>query len=359
MQALSRNLLFGLSSAVAVGAIAFISWRVADQNPRLFTKPEPARAVVSSEPAPVTPPPSLALKGASTGDLTGGAAIPAQPTFDIVRVEPSGEAVVAGRAKPGSTVRLLNKGVIIGSAKVDENGQFAMVPPSLGPGEHLLSLEVDGIPVSAASQTVAIVVPGERKGEVVVALTEPGAATRILSERAPAAPAVATTLAIRSVEVDDAGGFYATGVGAPGSTIRLSLNGSPVTIVTANDQGRWSLKVERGMSPGAYIVRADHMNGAGQIVAQAEVPFDYPARAVAAAPRNPAAPATGADAVVAEVQSVTVQRGDSLWRISQKLLGNGLRYTQIYAANSTQIRNPSLIYPNQILVVPQGGKTTN
>jgi nucleoid-associated protein YgaU len=30
-----------------------------------------------------------------------------------------------------------------------------------------------------------------------------------------------------------------------------------------------------------------------------------------------------------------------------------MRYRQIYAANSSQIRNPSLIYPGQIFVVPK------
>jgi hypothetical protein len=275
--------------------------------------------------------------------------------FDIVRVEPTGEAVVAGRAKPGVVVRLLNKGVVIAQVKVDENGQFAIVPPSLGVGDHLLSLEIDGAPASATAQTVAVSVPREVKGEVVVALTEPGAATRILSDPAPAAPAVESKLVIRSVEVDDAGGFYATGTGAPGSTIRLSLNGAPVTSVTANDSGRWSLKVERGMNPGAYTVRADHLDAAGKVIAQAEVPFDYPARMASAAARGLAS-GSGSDAVIAELQSVTVQRGDSLWRISQRMLGNGQRYTQLYAANSTQIRKPSLIFPNQILVVPPGVK---
>ena len=45
--------------------------------------------------------------------------------------------------------------------------------------------------------------------------------------------------------------------------------------------------------------------------------------------------------------------GDSLWAISAHLYGNGLRYAQIYAANAGQIRNPSLIYPGQIFVLPQ------
>ncbi len=356
MQAQSRTLLFGLSSVVAVGAIAFISWRIADQNPRLFTRAEPPRSSVASEPVqpaaklpapetPATPPAANPAGGASIGN----------PVFDIVRVEPTGEAVVAGRAKPGALVRLLNKGVVIAQVKADENGQFAIVPPSLGAGDHLLSLEIDGAPASSTAQTVAVSVPKDVKGEVVVALTEPGAATRILSDQAPVAPSVETKLTIRSVEVDDVGGFYATGTGAPGSTIRLSLNGAPVTSVTANDQGRWSLKVERGMNPGAYTVRADHLDASGRVIAQAEVPFDYPARLANAAARS-AASGSGSDAVIAELQSVTVQRGDSLWRISQRMLGNGQRYTQLYAANSTQIRNPSLIFPKQILVVPQGVK---
>jgi nucleoid-associated protein YgaU len=105
-------------------------------------------------------------------------------------------------------------------------------------------------------------------------------------------------------------------------------------------------------------VRADQIDAAGKILAQAEVPFDYPERPappqVAAPAPAPAKPGDAAHAVVPEVRSVTVQRGDSLWRISQRLLGSGYRYTQIYAANNNQIRNPSLIYPNQILVLPEG-----
>jgi nucleoid-associated protein YgaU len=47
-----------------------------------------------------------------------------------------------------------------------------------------------------------------------------------------------------------------------------------------------------------------------------------------------------------------VSRGDSLWRISQRIYGKGYRYTVIYGANQTQIRNPNLIYPGQIFVLP-------
>jgi nucleoid-associated protein YgaU len=42
-----------------------------------------------------------------------------------------------------------------------------------------------------------------------------------------------------------------------------------------------------------------------------------------------------------------------LWNISSKFYGEGLRYTVIYQANSGQIRDPNLIYPGQVFVVPK------
>ncbi|MCM0019941.1 MAG: LysM peptidoglycan-binding domain-containing protein, partial [Tagaea sp.] len=45
--------------------------------------------------------------------------------------------------------------------------------------------------------------------------------------------------------------------------------------------------------------------------------------------------------------------GNSLWRISRRIYGEGLRYTTIYAANREQIRDPDLIFPGQIFAVPK------
>ncbi len=61
---------------------------------------------------------------------------------------------------------------------------------------------------------------------------------------------------------------------------------------------------------------------------------------------------SAAAAVVPEIQTATVEKGNSLWRISHDTLGRGTRYTEIYAANSSQIRDPKLIYSGQILVIP-------
>ena len=51
------------------------------------------------------------------------------------------------------------------------------------------------------------------------------------------------------------------------------------------------------------------------------------------------------------LQTYTVQPGDSLWSISQRLYGNGAYWPMLFGANAGSIRNPNLIYPGQTLVV--------
>ena len=51
-------------------------------------------------------------------------------------------------------------------------------------------------------------------------------------------------------------------------------------------------------------------------------------------------------------QTVTVEKGDTLWAISAKYYGAGAQYTKIYGANTDKISNPNLIYPGQVLTIP-------
>ena len=48
----------------------------------------------------------------------------------------------------------------------------------------------------------------------------------------------------------------------------------------------------------------------------------------------------------------TVVKGDNLWDLAIKYYGDGLRYADIFSANSSQIHDPNLIYIGQIFVVP-------
>jgi nucleoid-associated protein YgaU len=50
--------------------------------------------------------------------------------------------------------------------------------------------------------------------------------------------------------------------------------------------------------------------------------------------------------------SVIIRRGDTLWQISRRVYGKGVRYTTIYVANKTQINDPDRIMPGQIFSMP-------
>jgi nucleoid-associated protein YgaU len=50
--------------------------------------------------------------------------------------------------------------------------------------------------------------------------------------------------------------------------------------------------------------------------------------------------------------SVIIRRGDTLWQISRRIYGKGVRYTTIYLANEDQISNPDRIIPGQVFGVP-------
>ncbi len=52
----------------------------------------------------------------------------------------------------------------------------------------------------------------------------------------------------------------------------------------------------------------------------------------------------------------TVEKGDTLWAIAEKTLGNGAKYEQIFEANKPMLSHPDKIYPGQVLRIP-GGKS--
>ena len=48
----------------------------------------------------------------------------------------------------------------------------------------------------------------------------------------------------------------------------------------------------------------------------------------------------------------TVVKGDNLWKISEKTLGKGARYMEIFEANRPMLKDPDKIYPGQVLRIP-------
>ena len=267
-------------------------------------------------------------------------------------------------------------GKTVAEATADASGEFVIIPPALAPGDHSLSLAAGaGAAAPETSKVVAISVPQPEAKAASAATTLPATAAAApapspppaLALRTLATPAPAVSrVAIRSVEADAAGGLIARGSAGPNATVRFYLNGSSVADAKTQSDGRWSLTIKNGMTPGGYMMRADEINpGDASVVASADTPFDYPApvsgasqaTAATAAPANtgrPTAPAS-ADAVVDSVQTALVRPGHTLWALSQNYYGDPTRYPVIYEANKWEIHNPNLIYPGEVFVMPTFG----
>jgi LysM domain len=301
------------------------------------------------------------------------------PTFDVARIEPTGEAVIAGRTTPGATVELLRNGELHDRVVADQSGQFVMVPPRFPSGTYELTLQskqIDGKQVTS-KQSVAVAIEPGSTDRPLTALMTPGKPTVVLSQP-PARDPKSGAMVVESVEIEPGGKFHASGHAHPSGAVRLYLNEAFVASVTAGADGRFAITINEGVAPGNYRVRLDEVEpNSGAVRARAEVPFNVPdtmdtasvpPRAKASKPRDTAAArqpqqaAAGAGilsdggspstAVVPKIATATVSRGDSLWRLSRQTYGVGTRYAVIYKANREQIRNPNLIHPGQTFVLP-------
>ncbi|WP_207182314.1 LysM peptidoglycan-binding domain-containing protein [Methylobacterium indicum] len=325
---LRRGLVLG-----AVGLVAgFVLIGVAASGTRLFSLVSPDAEPPVSTPAPVAalpaPSPAISAPVAPVPAAPAPAAPEGTPAFDIVRVEPDGSSVVAGRTRPGAEVALLRDGRPFASTRADAAGNFALVPPTLPPGTSEITLQStapDGTRLTGRDSAVVVVAP-DRRAKPLVAVTAPGQPTAVLSlpETAPPGPAEAKVASeakpspgasaspeskappkaearsgapngkgaaervakdearpapVKVVGVDaEAGGrLYVTARGAPKAALRLYLNDTLVAPGQAGPDGRIAFTIGGGVKPGDYRVRVDQVDPAsGKVETRAETAFAMP-----------------------------------------------------------------------------------
>ena len=191
---------------------------------------------------------------------------------------------------------------------------------------------------------------------------EPAVAPKVEPAATPQAEPVATpapTVTIDAVELENGKSFYAAGSAASGAVIRLYVDDKAVGDTKA-DKGRWLYQGKVELAPGKHLVRIDQIGADGAVIARAEVPFQIaedglsaPTLASGVGSAQAGAGSAG-EAKPAEPETLIIRRGDNLWMIAKRLYGKGIRYSTIYQANTDQIRNPDLIYPGQVFVIPEG-----
>ncbi len=279
---------------------------------------------------------------------------PISPSFDVVKVGPTGTAVIAGRAEPGSKVTVRDGDKVIGEVTADRRGEWVLVPDQpIGPGDRLLSLEAAGPKAGVtvrSDETVALSISPSKPGgkeETALAVVLPrdgNGAARVLQRpdrSLPSSPGTPSTdkqlaLSMDALEYDDQGRVVLSGRATPGASVQIYAGNQPLATATADAAGEWSATSTRVVGPGRVELRLDQLGKDARVVQRIVMPL-----------------AQAAAAELTPGQIYTVQPGNNLWQISRRAYGVGTRYLIIYSANLSQIRDPERIYPGQVFRLPK------
>lgn len=328
-----------------VAIVAALAWHLSTRGLRDTDQAAAPAPAAGQSGAPVT---SMLAPPAPTKP-------PASPSFDVVRVNPDGRAVIAGRAAPGAKVTVMDGGKPIGTVDADARGEWVLLPDeklSAGTRELTIRAEARDGKVSSSEQSVVLVVPdaaaqpggpatagatseGGRPGALAVVVPQEGGSTVLQTPSDSAGLARSNDLVLGSVDYDADGNITINGRAPADTQVQVYVNDKLLGRSTAGADGIWRLSPKDPVAVGQYQLRIDQIQPDGKVVARLEVPFVRTETGEVYASR------------------VTVVRGNSLWRIAERIYGRGLRYTVIYEANRAQIRDPDLIYPGQVFYLPR------
>jgi nucleoid-associated protein YgaU len=271
------------------------------EEPPLVEPPKPAEPVIMAEPpAAIAEPPAAAAEPAEKTNVI--------PSFDTVRVEPTGEALIAGRAEPGAEVVVKFNGLAVGTAVANADGAFVVTPDKpLPTGAGALSIESKSNEVVVASaDSVAVDVKAGAVDTPMVAVLKSDEPTKVI--QVPAKPALppSKTVNLDTVDYDQTGNIVFGGRGPAGSKVQLYVDNKAYGLADIGGGGTWTFAGLSPLAVGPHALRADEIGSNGAVKSRIEMPFyrEEPAK-VATAPVTPEAPKPVEVATAEEVPAVT------------------------------------------------------
>ncbi len=291
----------------------------------------PAAATAPAEQTAATPVPEQTAEPAAAASSEQMAAAPSEPaappepepepepapkvevpTFDTVRLEKTGEAVIAGRAQPGSEVIVKLNGEPLGKTVANADGAFVLIPEKpLPAGSGAITIEATGkgdLQPVTSEQSVAVIVPEGQPQQALVAVVSPNAPTKVLqkpepvaAEPAPATPEPAAQpaaeqkpaklVSIDAVDYDPSGNIVFSGQGETGNTARIYVDNAFLGDAPVGEDGRWSFSGTANVAQGVHTLRVDGLDAKGSVLNRVEVPFFREEQTKVADATPPAAPA--------------------------------------------------------------------
>jgi nucleoid-associated protein YgaU len=349
----------------------------------LITVPKPEQP--KTQPPAAEPPPAAAdAPPAAEPPAQGGqdvAAAPAAPeetapapapgeirvTVEAVEIE-GRKIFVAGIADAGRRVRAYANTILLGDAVTSPGGRFLVeAERDLPVGDYIIrvdALGADGVKVIARAAVPFQREPGENIAAVAPPATQPPAPQPAAEGDKPADVAVAPAAE------PPATGKPADAAAPPASdkpADTAEAPPEPAAPPSAADQPADTAAAPAGppavdkpadvaIAPQEPSPPADADQAADGNAAPADASAPPAAKAPAASDVAEAPPETLAPKLQSVDGAVIIRRGDSLWRISRRVYGHGVRYSTIYLANQDQIRDPDMIWPGQVFKVPEKTK---
>lgn len=342
-------------------------------------------SLTAVEPRPVT---NSVEAPKSAQDVTQGPVAGAAPSVDTAGIDHRGKASFTGTATPGDTVSLIWDGKPLRTAQADPKGSWSIeFKAPIKRDEHELY-------VAAKGKDGRIVI-GPQRATIRPAAKDSGLPRITLktAEQAPAAPQGGqgsapepkTGLVVEKITLGDAGMTVLTGKADPGAMVKVAINGMAAGDARVAADGTWTLVAPNPSGKAADHVRLQLIGAEGAKLDEAELPYKVPATAPKVAiketreksdsatvvPLDPIIDAKASAKTAPAVEDlaaafkpeiakpskpkrkvIRVRRGDSLWRISRRHLGNGKKWASFYKLNKRKIDNPNLIYPGQTLIIP-------
>ncbi|MDN2583193.1 peptigoglycan-binding protein LysM, partial [Aquibium sp. ELW1220] len=298
-----KVLLFLIGGLATIGAVAYYvdgpGKGSLGNAPMVAALPED-KAAPQADAAPA---PSAAVEPAAAEPQVVGNEQVLAPTFDLLRVEPDGSMVIAGRSTPKAGIEVVVGSNVIATATANADREFVVVlDEPLKPGNYqivLRSTSPDNV-VATSLETALVSVPDSPSGEVLALVEEPGKASRLITVpegEAPAAVAAATDDAAAGTAAALVAEAPATSFEPPAAVAGAPVAGAaaPAAIAEAPAAGEAAAETVAEATPSAPADAPQTADApAGDTAAPAALAAaDAPADDTAAPAVLPEAPAAG------------------------------------------------------------------
>ena len=269
-------------------------------------------------------------------------------SVDVFRVDEFGNIISAGKVSKEAKIEILadNK-KIIGADKTEADGSFVIFGKVQSTGlvqtvKIRGKIEDEGEEKIVDSADLFFVLPQvEKNNEKEVnkiekkplIVRDDGNDLKIL---APIQVSSVDSITLDTISYTKDSSAELAGRARLDNTIRIYLNNKLKGEVKVNESGAWKT-ILSDIQAGVYTLRLDELNDNGTVEGRLELPFKKEDEALIQAMGE---------------GSITVQPGNSLWRIARKYYGKGIQYVEIFERNSHLIKDPDLIYPGQVFSLP-------